>query len=231
MTNCDELLKVLKPGDVINTYGNPSWYEFWLHIAYYGIKSYQKKIFEKCKFRSLANYHHVHTMLYFGPDHTFSVELPCATYKYIENYANDNFTIYRLDRPLTEEHIDLMFRITQTMYGVNYDIGQLLDIAINKILGYDGIRLKVFDAGKKNKVCSVGVRTVFEKLNQKFKLSNKKGKFLFHDLAFNKWEPECYSTFKGVDVEATTPAHFANTNFFNGEFKFVSSFNKGKRII
>lgn len=227
----EEILKVIKPGDVVNQTGHARWYEIWLHFTYWAIRRYQKGLLGKN-----ANWHDTHTMLFFDEWDTFSVELPRAKVKPLHEYCLSDMAIYRLKLiELSSENIDCMMDAADRMIGTEYDIGQLFDIALRGILGYDQDRpLSVFDFGRKRKVCSVGVRVCFEHVYQKMIKASipdaPAGKWLFRSLNPDKWPPSEIDKYKGTDVEATAPAHFANTDYFQNEFEFVARFIDGKRI-
>lgn len=225
---CDSILKVIKPGDVVNQAGDFKWWQFWIAIGSWAIQLHQKKLFGK-----KANWKDDHTMMFFDRSNTFSVELPKATLKPLEEYCLSNLSIYRLRlRELLSDDVKIMTATARSMVGMDYDIGQLLDIAINQILGYEHQRrLKFFDLGRKKKVCSVGVRVVFEHLYQtKMKgEDSRSGKWLFDELNPKKWTQKKIQKFQGTDVEATSPAHFANSDYFRYEFELVARFKNGKQ--
>jgi len=222
----EEIKSILRPGDIINQVGHPKWYEFWLSITYGFIKWHQRRLFGKH-----SNYRDTHTMIYFDPIQTFSVEMPKAILKPLSDYYKSDFTIYRIKNPaITSEMTWYMKEHAKKMVDRDYDVGQLLDIAVNGILGYANRRkAKIFDMGDKNKVCSVGVRVLLERLNQKHKFQTN-GKWLFHSLNPNRWSTKKIANYRGVDVEMTTPAHFANTDQFENELKLVARFNNGVRV-
>ena len=173
-------------------------------------------------------------MMFFNDDNTFSVELPRATMKSLREYCLSNLSIYRFQlKELTSDDINTMRDAANNMLGTDYDIGQLLDIAINAILGYDHQRrLTIFDFGRKKKVCSVGVRVVYEYLYQ-IKVKNtdsRSGKWLFDELNSEKWSQKKLQKFRGTDVEATSPAHFANSDYFRHEFKLIARFKNGQQL-
>jgi len=227
----EEILEIIKPGDVVNQDLKAKWYEFWLKIGFWGIKTYQKNMFGKS-----SNWHDSHTMLFFNEKNTFSVELPKATFKPIQEYCLSNMSIYRCKMvEMTTENVDSMMDAAKIMQGSDYDIGQLLDIALREILGYTQDRpLRFFDFGKKKKVCSVGARVCYEHLYiKKIKpsLDNPPpGKWLFHSVDPEKWSKDFAGSYKGTDVEATAPAHFANTDYFQNEFELIARFDNGHRI-
>jgi len=226
---CDEILKVIKAGDVVNQVGDFKWWQVWLAIGSRFIQEHQKKLFGK-----KSVWQHDHTMIFFNEDSTFSVELPIATSKPLETYCLSNMAIYRFQlTTLTDTHIEFMRKTSKRMLGVDYDVGQLLDIAINGIMGYDHQRkVKIFDAGKKKRVCSVGIRVLFEHLYDKMirPAGQQSGKWLFDKLNPDKWSKKDFDKFHGTDIEATSPAHFANTDYFQNEFKLIARFNKGKKL-
>ena len=224
-TAVEEILKLIKPGDVVNQEGRAKWWEIWLKIAYWGIRRHQKKLFGKH-----ANWRDTHTMLYLDKNNTFSVELPKATKKTLREYCLSNLSIYRLTKVAINDYKVDLDMITDGMVGVEYDIGQLLDIALNGILGFGNLRLlKIFDFGRKKKVCSVGVRVAYEKLylDKIKKPGDREGKWLFYSLNPDKWTEEEIQNYRGTDIEATTPAHFANSNYINFEFDLIARFNNG----
>lgn len=226
---CEAIQKVIKPGDVINQVGERKWWEFWLAVTHAAIQWHQKKLFGKN-----SNWKDTHTMLYFDEKNTFSVEMPKAIMKPLHTYCLSNLSIYRLRlTELTPDFIKTLKAAVKKMKGEDYDIGQLLDIAINDLLGYDHQRrLTIFDFGKKKKVCSVGVRTAFEYLYKKrIKTPDfRPGKWLFYELNPEKWPPEAIQKYKGTDVEATSPAHFANSDYFCFEFDLIATFENGKQV-
>jgi hypothetical protein len=240
---CDEILKYIQPGDVVNQIGeHPPW-DIPLVVAKKAIQAHQKKLFgEK------SNWQDTHSMFYLDENRTFSVELPRAMYKRLSEYCLTNLSIYRLQlRKLTKEDIRIIeLDPIPRMLGQPYDVGQLLDIAFSgDLLGYDHRRpLPIFDFGETKKVCSVGVRIIFEYLYQKIKDTvpprpefadrpeekNRTGKWLFRYLNPGKWPPEKIKKYKGTDIEATSPAHFSNSDFFCDEFALIAHFKDGKRI-
>ena len=225
---CDAILKIIQPGDVVNQVGDFRWWEFWLAIGSRAIQSHQKNLFGKN-----ADWKDDHTMLYFDQDNTFSVELPRATLKPLQEYCLSNLSIYRLClKKLTPADIKVMIQAAREMVGTDYDLGQLLDIAINDILGFQHQRrLTIFDFGRKKKVCSVGVRVVFEHLYRtKIRPPDAPEKWLFDQLNPEKWSEKAIQKFRGTDVEATTPAHFANSDYFQHEFKRIDRFRNGVQV-
>jgi hypothetical protein len=227
----EEILAVIKPGDVINQILTAKWYEFWLKIGFWAIQTYQKNLFG-----SNSNWYDNHTILFFDEENTFSVELPKATFIPLREYCLSNMSIYRCKlTEITSEYVDSMMVAAKKMEGTSYDLGQLLDIALRLILGYSQHRkVSVFDFGKKRKVCSVGARACYEHLYiDKIKptLENPpRGKWLFHSANPDKWPKKFIDSYKGTDVEATAPAHFANTDYFQNEFELIARFNNGHRI-
>jgi hypothetical protein len=226
---CEDILNVIKPGDVVNQVGDIKWWQFWLKIGSWAIQRHQKKLFGKN-----SNWKDDHTMMFFEEDNTFSVELPRATMKPLQEYCLSNLSIYRLSlKELTPDDVATMRNSARGMVGTDYDIGQLLDIAINDLLGYEHQRrLSIFDFGRKKKVCSVGARVVFEHLYKK-KIDPegaKERKWLFDKMNPEKWPKKKIRKFRGTDVEATAPAHFANSDYFQNEFKLIARFNRGKEL-
>ena len=222
---CDRLKEILKPGDVVNTIGHPKWFQVWFRVPCWAIQRHQRKLFgENSRWRD------THSMLYFSPDEIFSVEYPKAVMKPLHKLCQSDLTVYRYTEP-DLVNIDTLREGAMEMVGTKYDVGQLLDIAIFDLLGFENLRLlSIFDFGRKRKVCSVGVRAAFEYMwKERCWLEDieKYQKLLFTHLDMNRWTPEEINEFRGVDVEATAPAHFANSEYFGDEFALVARFKDG----
>lgn len=226
---CEAILRVIRPGDVINQYGDFQWWQVWLVIGSRAIQWYQRWLFGRH-----SEWRDDHTMLYFDDKNILSVELPVSSMKPLSACCLTNISIYRLSGiTLAPSHIETMREASEKLLYRKYDIGQLLDIAVNGLLGYvHERRLKFFDLGKKRKVCSVGVRVVFEYLhNRKLKSAQSRpGKWLFYSLNPDKWPPAFVKHYRGTDVEATSPAHFANSDYFRREFRLIARFEKGEML-
>ena len=159
----ESILQSIKPGDVIAQIGAHKWWQLTGVLSHFAIHYYQRHLFGKN-----SNWHFTHAMLYLDEENTFSVELPRATMKPLREYCLSEFSIYRLRlTELTPFFIEIFRKTAMSMVGEDYDTGQALDMVINTILGYPHQRrLKLFDFGRRKKVCSVGVRVVYEYLYQ-----------------------------------------------------------------
>lgn len=217
----EKLKKIIQPGDVVNIDGSFNWYEFWLAIAYWAIRRAQKKLFgEKSRWVD------THTMLYLGAKKLFSVELPKCIYDTIDSVRGKKVTVWRYTKKeLGKDDIKIMQKGAKKLVGTTYDVGQLLNIAVNQILGYPyDEKVKWFDMGAKRKVCSVGVAYIYQYWRQK---TGKKVQRLFSELNSLYWEKwfvrDFYIDGGRWNVENTYPANFANTEMFNNEFRCIYS--------
>lgn len=217
--------KILIPSDIINLDGYDPWYKPWAFIPHGAIRLHQKKLFGKT-----SNYRDTHTVLYFEPEKIFSVTTPRTRWETIEHNAKGRFTIYRYQPyQFDDTDIAVMLEAANKMIGTKYDYGQLLDIALNHILGYEHIRkAKIFDLGKRRLVCSVGARALYEQVRYRARWSLGYDKIdrLFNELNPDYWPKHEVEKFQRSDVELTSPAHFANSHYFKGEFKPVLSWRE-----
>jgi len=212
----NSLKRNLKPGDIINIDGYDKILEPWNIVTHKCVRSHQKHLFGP-----LSNYHDTHTMMYFGPDKVFSVTAPKTRWETIEKHAENRFTILRYTKKqFTDHDIAIMYNTALKIIDTKYDYGQLLDIAINQILGYDNIiKYKWFDMGKKRMVCSVGCRTIMEDLRHQQEIEGTIAiERLFNKLNEMHWTQHQIDEFTRVDVECTSPGHFSNTNWFDREY-------------
>jgi hypothetical protein len=226
------IMRVCLPGDVININSRDSWWNIVNRFGHWGIRTHQKALFGPD-----ACWKDTHDMLYFDVDKIFSVELPRAKWAHLNQYALDRLTVWRFTKfELGPEELKLMEDGARPIIGKTYDIGQLADIALNHLYDHpQEIRYKVFDWGEDLKVCSVGVRLAYEYMRKNLP-PGKTMKRLFSTFRYHAWaaadKVQKLNTFgKGVDVEATAPAHFANSDYFDDEFAFVAAFDRGKLLL
>lgn len=213
------LQKNLKPGDIINTSGKTDFTKPWLILTQACIRQHQKDLFGKASF-----YHDTHTEMFFGREKIFSVTAPKTKWEILEHVAKQEFSVYRYTKKdLTDNDINIMLDSANKIIGTKYDYGQLLDIAISQILGYPNIiKYKWFDMGRKRMVCSVGCRAIMEDLRHKLEQDGQETiPRLFNKLNPMYWTEKELKEFSRVDVEATSPAHFANSRWFDGEYRHI----------
>lgn len=184
-----------KPGDVILTESHPGWFNFLGRLARWGIQRHQKKL-------GLKGWRFTHCMMFFDENQTFSVTYPKAKWEKWGHIKGQDYAIFRMKGvEFVGRYMGVMYASAGQMVGTRYDIRQLLDIAINRILGYPrGHWLRIFDAGLARNVCSVGVRTLHEALRKWSK--EKFGHELFPRLFTIDGEK--------LHVERTAPAHYSN---------------------
>ena len=232
-----DLTGFLQPGDVVNLSGRVTWKTFYYIVPYHGIRSNQKRIFGK-----QSIWYDTHCMLYLDPEHTLSVEPPRAKWLRPEEYCLDRVSIWRFTKfpvPFTAEQVAVMRQhADEHLIGKLYDVGQLMDIMINTILGYPNtLHFRIFDFSKKLKVCSVGVRVLYEKLRKHLEEAGQRafGRLFQKINPLAPWPGGVFPQSRipgkyGVDVETTAPAHFANSHYFDSEFELVAVFDSGWRI-
>ena len=229
----NRIRRCLRPGDVINCKSDDPWYALLDRVAHKCIRVHQERIFGKN-----ARTDDTHTMIYLDDRHTLSVEPPRVCWAEVFDYCLGHITIYRyvhLERILRQVGdrnwvFDMMKCAGAIMEGRKYDYG-------NHILGYPQIiRHALFDLAFRRKVCSVGVRIVFEHLRHRLEERRPDVPMdrLFSRINLQAWKeagkiPPAPNeqTGKLVDVEATAPAHFANSRFYAGEFELVAEFDRG----
>jgi hypothetical protein len=230
----NKILPLIQPGDVINFDSTTEWYNLHIHLAYKAIRCHQRQMFG-----NLSRWRDVHSMLYLDEDQVFSVEPPRARFAQLEELYEDTITLWRYTkREFSDEDIEVMHAAAAELDGTVYDVGQLLDIAINHIMGYPhAIHYKVFDFSKYCKVCSVGVRVCYEALRKHLEQQGAEPpmKRLFSSFKYDTWlESDIVmnsnTELRGVDVEATSPAHFANSECFDDEFEMVAQFDRGQQV-
>ncbi len=223
----------VKPGDVINFDSTSEWYNMHILAGYWSIRRHQKALFG-----STSRWRDTHTMLMLAEDELLSVEQPRTRWARLENLYDDKITVWRYTkRELSGSDIDVMREAAEDLIGSVYDVGQLTDLAVKRVMGYPhSIEYCVCDFSRYCKVCSVGVRVCYEHLRKKLKEQGDDSmKRLFSSFRYDTWDhndamvasnTEC----RGVDLEATTPAHFANSRDFDGEFELVCEFHDGIQI-
>lgn len=253
MVKSSDLLKsICKPGDVLNT--KPINYNVFrgfkiskffkgivdivtragVYIGLVGIKNAQKEVFGKS-----SNYEDTHTMLYIDWQHVFSVQLPYPKFDSLKDFDDETISVYRYtEKEFTDKDITFMYdTASKIIKGKHkYDMGQLVDFLVSTINGYPfDAENKLFDQGRYNLVCSVGVATIFNAWRKKYNKTHKKKLFqLFSILREATWSKEFIEKFNKQgywDIDRTFPANFANTEtHFRGEFKLIAKVQNGKII-
>lgn len=207
MKALDALIEYGKDGDVINI-DSPD--NLWSFIPHTAIRLCQKDLFHPGDiiYGNNQKYYHAnndtHSMLYFE-EGTFSVELPESKIIKKEDYKTEfiekNFTLYRYTyRPFTKKDIRFMQDHCQKLSGIKYDWGQLIDILICQLCGYPYKRKhSIFDIGKRNLVCSVGVGAVYTALRH-----NLENEGIQLPRLFSKLNKLLWDTFFVLDYEKKT---------------------------
>jgi hypothetical protein len=234
------LKKYSKDGDVHNYEDTPPFWKVFLLIAVLAIRRFQKKTFFgkwikwgiRLVMMRTKNWKDHHTMQYFE-DGTRSVQTPQAKVIPVTCYSHYDVSIYRYTpKDFTPEDIQIMKDIWNRIIGTKYDYAQIMNIAINQILGYPfKQKTKILNPEEK-KVCSVGVATVFQAWRKQI---DKKVPRLFRVLNKSVWTDKFQEKFAENEnrwsVENVYPSNFAVTEtHFNGEFKLILKIRKGRII-
>ncbi len=194
-----EIIMLLKPGDVILIEGSAKWYRLITKFIHFMIRWYQRRLFGR-----KSKYKDTHAMLYLAPCFVFSMDFPAGKWEKIQYVLEQKFTIYRSRYVNYGKFRSELYEIAKLIINRPYDVGDLLDFLISGILSYRRTRkIRFFEFSRRYMTCSVAVRTIFERLRKHQKYD---GNFIIPKL------------FRGVDVEMTTPAHFANSGWFSFEF-------------
>jgi hypothetical protein len=240
----ESIIPYLKPGDVINIGASvDKWSDIAHSFAFRLIINHQRYIFGY-----MSPHKDIHTALYLDKDNLCSVEPPRACFRHLRDWCLEELTILRYTKfEFRDEDIIAMRDIYKEIWGTKYAISQLLNIMINRIMGYPNQdKINFF---KKGIVCSVGVRTVLEKWRKIYnknrppetpklpklfrtisnRISTIEGNHI-HSEYFAEERTDGGEPRSGVDIEMTSPAHFANSSFFDNEFKLIARFNNGKLI-
>ncbi|NPV02916.1 MAG: hypothetical protein HPY53_16200 [Brevinematales bacterium] len=227
----------LRPGDFVNfDAAMKSWWDIAESFAWKLIPWDQKKVFggNSC-------FKDIHSVIYFDPDRTFSMEYPKGgVYNKLEDYCLDPIAIYRYQRrEFDAQDIAIMIKHADKLIGVKYDLGLLVKILFETILDtgrHQRIRIR-----KRSFVCSTAVRVIFENWRKVWNRTHP-GQPRMHRLfdTFNGHLDAPYSRVRdlfynglypnGVEYEMTSPAHFANSAFYGHEFRLVAQFDNGEDV-
>jgi len=197
-----KIIMGLKPGDVILIEGSAKWYRLITKFIHFMIRWYQRRLFGR-----KSHYKDTHAMLYLTPYFIFSMDFPVGKWETIQYVLNQKFTVYRGRYVNYEKFRSELYEIAKGIVYRPYDVGDLLDFLISGILGYTRIRkIRFFEFSRRYMTCSVAVRSIFERLRKDEELKNN---FMIPKL------------FSDIDVEMTTPAHFANSCKYACEFRKI----------
>lgn len=259
----NDLQKTIRPGDIINLSGLKvsikSFSDFFktLGVAFAvgGIVETQKRVFGPETPGVVDN----HTMIYLGDKRVFSTHLPKPEIVSLEEFFDTKRTV-RLLRPskkyfgvnfCDDEIVNLIRQSAESIVekSKKYDIGQLLDILANTLIGSphddsvvlfqgkEAVDVGIDEKKRQNLVCSVSVALILEdvlsqceKMGKKVKLpwaKIKRGTYLD-----NKFFGGIGRKYPGSwDIDVVFPAQFACTQeVFGGEFDTVGLFKGGMRL-
>jgi len=204
------IIELMRPGDVILIDGSVKWYRIFMKFVHFMIRLYQKRLFGK-----KSAYRDTHAILYIFPGHIFSQDFPVGKWEKIEDVLKQKFTVYRNRWVDYEKFKYELHEIALEIIGRPYDVGDLLDFLISGILGYTKKRkIRFFEFSRRHMTCSVAVRTILERLRKDEEL---------------KGNSTIAKLFPGLAVEMTTPAHFANSEFYRCEFKKIISWKEVRK--
>ena len=221
MTRNEQILQVLKVGDVILTDTKASW---WNPLGYFYrvVRWYQRQ-----KYPDSKRTGDIHAMLVLETDpvRVFSYEAPCAV---IKGFGLDSRTKYRICRylpadafPLPEFGL-LLREAAEHLKGRDYDYGQNIAILVKWLFPWsEMIGFRIFDRGRNWKVCSVGVHWCFLYWWRNYwRAAGRKGLLIKTEQDAIEWAKELvnlpcdartYPRPLGKQpVELTCPATFAN---------------------
>ena len=153
----------------MNTYGeHPK--NLLARIVYWEIRRYQKR-----KYPHSSRTRAVHTMLHLGDGRFLSVEHPRAVIRRLKLQEGETFSIwrYRHDDEFTETSWQAFDEAVKEIEGTPYDYGQLMDILVHQLFGWLPDKLKLFDFGRRRKVCSVAAHAVLVKAWQQIEETSR----------------------------------------------------------
>lgn len=140
-------------GAVLNSYGEGH-RNLIAKFAYAQIRGYQKRKYPDA---SLEHVSAVHSQIHLGSGQFLSVESPRARIHEPVLEDNHRYTLWVYKH--TDKFDDNSWRAFEIavdkLVGTPYDYGQLLDILVNQVFGWTANPLKIFDLGRRRKVCSV----------------------------------------------------------------------------
>jgi len=226
--------------------GWASWFNLPWVVAWLGITRYQEKYFGQN-----ADTAADHVMLYIDDQHILNAVPPCVKWSTVDELASAKLKIFRPTfYSFTPEDAALMIKTfespstytdtdgaqqTYTLIGSAYDYDQCADILIAGQLGKPCQEsYELLGGGKDHIVCSVATATFFEKYKQ---LTNASYPNLFSKIKPEKFIGNLANLYKAtpmgqavvgsfnaqgfVAIEEITPAHYANSSFFDNSFTLI----------
>ena len=253
----DNILKIIKPGDVILEKGHYGLSDFYLAVPFYFIKLEAKRLYGK---KAIVD--DIHIVRFLSPDKILNVTPPVAKWSTIENICLEDITIYTsTEYQYTDKDIKIIIdgmeaeheyiddngiSYKMKLIGSKYGIGDLFDFLVNGLGGYENKRkISFFDTTKNTKVCSTGIG-----ISEAY-LRHYKEQFYKNELIPKRWFSEiiCEQKFydenpkrakliindwnknnKRLDNEMYRPSTFANSVYYRNEFKKILRMSLGKII-
>lgn len=249
---CHRIARHLQPGTVIVSYPSHTWYDYANPLKWPGmIAQWQIQSYQKDYFGPAADYRPTHVLVYLGSlhgDHPgfdikgksfFEFTLPTSRFTSLWDICENDLAVVRPAFPVSQADAEYMRMQARQLEGLKYDIGDLLDFLLTRIIGYPAATIKVFDQGTKRMVCSTVVASLYASLRKRLEIEGESHvPRLFDIVDFEFWRkrgvigniekllPETTGRVR-TPVERVTPAHYVNTRYFQREFDTVKRFKKG----
>jgi hypothetical protein len=175
-----EIGEMLKPGDAVCTIDHvPLKDIFKFNLGFTGfftnlfekvaLSAVLQGIQEVQKLEHRQNYNHgpkkdeigwkfTHVRLVLPDGQILSVTHPKAKFENWDEISWEDLFFYRPTFEITSADANNMLEFAETLKGIEYDVGQLIDIGIANLLGYEKIHVNILgnQKVKESMVCSVG---------------------------------------------------------------------------
>jgi hypothetical protein len=247
----DQLAGLTKPFDVFLFYDNPEWWNVPLWVAVLGIQSYQRNYFGRSADVWPVHAELVlrrDKLLNAVPPRVCWDTIDQASKRRVKVFRPTFYNFTQADAEWMIGQIETETEYLNDdgkpyrarLIGQDYDIPQLFRIAINGMLGYTARAEAVpeLDKGQANKVCSVITRVPFEHLRKHKALEapaiggvdpykklfggmNVK-KFFEREARWAHAVVEAWQKNRRHDIELTTPADYACSDYYDNEFVEVT---------
>jgi len=227
------LQPLVRPGDVFNLVLEPPWWALDRQLTGLALRLRQRRLFG-----ALGRTLETHSMLLLRGEQLLSVEAPRARLVPLGALHQARLSVWRLSgHELAPTELDFLEDAARRFLDRAFDPAGVMALAAQGVLGYPRtLRPGPLELCRAHRASAVAVRACFEHVRRTFE---RRGAPTVPRMFQRVKDPTWLDTpmveasnrhLRGLDLEATCPAHFSNSQRFADEFSLVAELDHGVQL-
>jgi len=226
----ERLRPLLRPGDVINLEARPAWWALDQQATAWAIRSRQRRLFGP-----LGRTRETHSLLLLRGERLLLAGPPRARLVPLPELHATRFSVWRLaTHALSPEELDELEAAAGRFLDLAFTPEAVFALAALGIMGYQRtLPGSALEPSRAHRASAVAVRACLERVRRCFEPRGAPTvPRLFQRVADPTWldHPAVQASnllLRGLDLEATCPAHFSNSQRYADEFRLVAELDHG----